>query len=144
MEALEMLKKQGVTLESMTDTGFALYVGEDGQQALKKLKDKFQELVKKNLNDPNVSLLVEAAAHLDQVVRSESAGIFKGSKDPTALVADELIGMSIAEYIAGKKGLFNYVRYDRSKPGILAKLPPFLDDAVAALVAASMTRLFEE
>ena len=144
MDALETLKRQGVTLELMTEAGFALYVGDDSQQALKKLEGKFKDLVKKNLKDPNISLLIEAAVHLDQVVGSESRGIFQISKDPAALVADELIGMSIAEYIAGKKGLFNYVRYDKSKPGILAKLPPFLDDAVAALVAASMTRLLEE
>ncbi|MCJ7562634.1 MAG: phosphatidylglycerophosphatase A, partial [Thermoplasmata archaeon] len=59
------------------------------------------------------------------------------------LVADELIGMSIAEYIGGKKALFNYVRYDREKPGVIGRLPPFMDDAVVALVAATMTRLFE-
>jgi alpha-ribazole phosphatase CobZ len=144
MDALDTLKRHGVTLESMTDIGFALYVGEDGRQTLEKLKARFQELVRRNLKDPNIFLLIEAAAHLDQVVGSESGGVFRESKDPPALVADELIGMSIAEYIAGKKGLFNYVRYDKSKPGILAKLPPFLDDAVAALVAGSMTRLFEE
>jgi phosphatidylglycerophosphatase A len=27
---------------------------------------------------------------------------------------------------------------------VIAKLPPFMDDAVGALVASTMTRLFEE
>ena len=144
MDAVDTLKKQGVTLDSMIEAGFALHVSGEDQKAPKELKVRFGELLKRNLRDPNVGLLIEAAVHLDQIAGSESTDIFNGVKDPAALVADELIGMSIAEYIAGKKGLFNYVRYDKAKPGILAKLPPFLDDAVAALVAASMTRLLEE
>ena len=34
MDALDTLMRHGVTLESMTDIGFALYVGEDSQQSL--------------------------------------------------------------------------------------------------------------
>jgi len=139
-----MLMRQGVDLDAMVDAGFALYVGDDCEQAVRKLKGKFRDLLEKNLKDPNIGLLIAAAVHLDQIVSSESSSIFRSSKDPAVLVADELIGMSIAEYIAGKKGLFNYVRYDKAKPGVLAKLSPFLDDAVAALVAGSMTKLFEE
>lgn len=144
MDALEILKKQGVTVGSMVEAAFALYVGDDSPQAIEKLKVRFEALLKKNLKDPNIGFLLEAAVHLDRIASSESSGIFEKAEDPTALVADELIGMSIAEYIAGKRGLFNYVRYDKAKPGILARLPPFLDDAVASLVAATMTRLFEE
>jgi len=88
--------------------------------------------------------LLEAASYLDSIVKSEQKGIFDKDDDPASLVADELIGMSIAEYIAGKRGLFNYVRYDKAKPGVIAKLPPFMDDAVGALIASTMTRLFEE
>jgi len=128
----------------MVDAGFALYVGEDSPETLSKLKGPYSDLLKRQVKDPNVALLLAAAIHLDEIAQNESSSIFDKSQDPEALVADELIGMSIAEYIAGKRGLFNYARYDREKPGILADLPPFLDDAVAALVGATMTRLFEE
>lgn len=138
------MKRQGVDLDAMVDAGFALYVGDDREKAIQKLKGEFRDLLEKNLKDPNIGLLIAAAVHLDQIAGSERSGIFQSSEDPAALVADELIGMSIAEYIAGKKGLFNYIRYDKAKPGVLAKLPPFLDDVVAALVAGSMTKLFEE
>jgi len=139
-----MLRQRNVSVDSMVEAGFALYVGKDDQEALAKLKTRFKKLLIKNAEDPNVALLVAAAIYLDQLAEKESSGLLGKEKDPAALVADELIGMSIAEYIAGKRGLFNYVRYDKAKPGILAHLPPFLDDAVAALVAATMTRLFED
>jgi len=144
MNALKVLKSHGVSLESMVELGFELYVGEETGRKLQQLKVKLKRLLEKNLADPNVAMLLAAASYLEELAQSEHTGIFHSTRDPPALVADELIGMSIAEYIAGKKGFFNYVRYDKAKPGILSKLPPFMDDAVGALVAASMTRLFEE
>ena len=144
MNALKVLRSHGVSLESMVELGFELYVGEETGRKLQQLKSKLKRQLEKNLADPNVAMLLAAASYLDELAQTERTGIFHSMRDPPALVADELIGMSIAEYIAGKKGLFNYVRYDKAKPGILSKLPPFMDDAVGALVAASMTRLFEE
>jgi len=144
MDALKVLIKKGVTLESMVEAGFELYVGKAKGKALQELKAGFKKMLAENMRDPNIGLLISAASFLDELVESESEGIFQISRDPAALVADELIGMSIAEYIAGKKGLFNYMRYDKAKPGILSKLPPFTDDAVGALVAGTMTRFFEE
>jgi alpha-ribazole phosphatase CobZ len=144
MNALKVLKSHGVSLESMVELGFELYVGEETGKKLQQLKSKLKRLLEKNLADSNVAMLLAAASYLDELAQTEHTGIFHSMRDPPALVADELIGMSIAEYIAGKRGLFNYVRYDKAKPGILSKLPPFMDDAVGALVAASMTRLFEE
>jgi len=144
MNAIELLKRNGVSLEDLVEAGFELYLPEEGESPDADMKRDFRTLLERQLGDPNVSLLLEAAAHLDEIVRSDSNCIFHGIDDPEALVADELIGISIAEYIGGKKALFNYVRYDRAKPGILARLPPFMDDAVGALVAATMTRLFED
>ena len=39
--------------------------------------------------------------------------------------------------------LFNFFYYDTRKPGILAELPPFLDDAIGGFIAGCMTRLFQ-
>ncbi len=144
MRPLDLLERHGMTLEDLADTAFALYVGDARGDAVQELRKSFLALLERNLRDPNVAVLLEAAGHLDEVLSSDPDRIFPGEDDPAALVADELIGMSIAEYIGGKRALFNYVRYDREKPGVLAKLPPFMDDAVGALVAATMTRLLEE
>ncbi len=144
MEVNEIMSKHGLSIDSLIETAFALYVEDERRRDPGSLRSEFRRMLEHNLKDPNIVLLLEAASHLDEVMRAESDGIFQSSKDPASLVADELIGMSIAEYIAGKKGLFNYVRYDKAKPGILNGLPPFMDDAVGALVAATMTKLFEE
>jgi alpha-ribazole phosphatase CobZ len=62
--------------------------------------------------------------------------------DPVCLVADELLGIDIAEYIAGSRGVFEFVRYDKAKPGVLGKLPPFLDDVVGGLIAGIMSKIY--
>lgn len=141
--ALKILSKHDVDLDSMVEAGFALYAGDLGEEDIVERKRQLKDLLSAYMEDPNVALLIAAASHLDSLLRSEEAWTGMSKEDPAYLVADELVGMSIAEYIAGKRGLFNYVRYDREKPGVIGVLPPFMDDAVSALVAASMTRLFE-
>jgi len=141
---MDLIHKHGASTDDLVEAAFRLYVGHEGSEEVKDLKRRYLVLLERYVNDPNVYLMLEAASHLDEVVKANRDGIFQGAEDPEALVADELIGMSIAEYIGGKRALFNYVRYDKAKPGVLARLPPFMDDAVGALVAATMTRLFEE
>jgi alpha-ribazole phosphatase CobZ len=58
------------------------------------------------------------------------------------LVADELIGMAIAGYIAGARGLFEFTRFDQAKPGILKKLGPMTNDAVGGLVAGVSSNMY--
>ena len=62
--------------------------------------------------------------------------------DLTCLIADEVIGMSIAKYVGGYKGLFDYVRYDKAKPGILARLGPFMDDVIAGLIGGVSANMY--
>lgn len=144
MDPTELIRRHGATLDDLVEAAFELYVGDAEGDAIQELKERFRELLERNLRDPNIALLIAAAHLLDDVLESRPDCIFQGDDDPEALVADELIGMSIAEYIGGKKALFNFIRYDKAKPGVIARLPPFMDDAVGALVAATMTRLFEE
>jgi len=144
MRPMDLIHKYGASTDDLVEAAFELYVGHEGAEALPDLKRQYLVLLQRYINDPNVYLLLEAASHLDEVVKADRDSIFQGAEDPEALVADELIGMSIAEYIGGKRALFNYIRYDKAKPGVLARLPPFMDDAVGALVAATMTRLFGE
>ncbi|UCE81089.1 MAG: alpha-ribazole phosphatase CobZ [Methanobacteriota archaeon] len=141
--AMSILAKHGLNLDNLVEAGFELYVHATEDENTEDKRKRLKELLSIYLEDPNVWLLIAAASYLDELVSSNGSSPSTPSGDPASLVADELIGMSIAEYIAGKKGLFNYVRYDREKPGAIGDLPPFMDDAVGALVAASMTRVFE-
>ena len=52
--------------------------------------------------------------------------------------------MAIAECIGGTYARFEFTRYDQKKPGILSTLGPFLDDAVAGLIAGCTSRLYTE
>ena len=66
------------------------------------------------------------------------------SDDPAYLYTDEVLGLSIANQIAGTKARFNFVRYDQAKPGILYGLGPMLDDIIGGLIAGVMSKIFEE
>ncbi|CAD5244236.1 alpha-ribazole phosphatase CobZ [Thermococcus camini] len=134
MRAEEILKKiesKGITLDSLLDTALELYIGEERE----KIQEELHELMLKYLSDINVQALILSALLLEENFTVEG--------DPVNLVADELIGINIAEYIGGKMALFNFFYYDTRKPGILAELPPFLDDAIGGFIAGCMTRLFE-
>jgi len=100
-----------------------------------------EETIKKECSDVNVALLLAAALHAEeQEIRKGRAGEV-GTEDAACIVADELIGIDIAEYIGGKKALFNFVYYDTRKPGILGRLGVFMDDAIGGLIAGCMTKM---
>jgi phosphatidylglycerophosphatase A len=58
------------------------------------------------------------------------------------LVADELLGMTIANYIAGAKGIFEFIRFDQAKPGILKNLGPIVNDAIGGLIAGVSSNMY--
>jgi alpha-ribazole phosphatase CobZ len=64
--------------------------------------------------------------------------------DPISLVADETLGIAIANYIGGTLAIHNFLYYDRMKPGISKRLSPFMDDAVCGLVAGVMSKVLRE
>ncbi|ASJ10681.1 phosphatidylglycerophosphatase A [Thermococcus sp. P6] len=130
-EILRKLESMGITLEGMIGTALELYTGENAD----KFREPLRETMLRYLEDINVRSLLAAALLLEENFHVEG--------DPVILVADELIGIDIAEYIGGKMALFNFFNYDTKKPGILADLPPFLDDAIGGFIAGCMTRLFE-
>ena len=97
------------------------------------------------LSDVNVSALVMAGLRLEEDgERGLIPGISKREfeKDLGGLVADEVLGMAIANYIAGSKGVFEYVRFDKAKPGILKKLGPVSDDVVAGLISGISSNMY--
>ena len=133
---LARLSERGLSREDIVSSAFALLAGGREEDDL---KEEFLDYLETYARDPNVHLLISSAFYLEK--EKERLNL---EGDPGRLVTDELIGIDIAEYIGGKNALFNFVRYDRKKPGILGKLPPFLDDAVGGLIAGTMTKLFEE
>jgi len=97
------------------------------------------------LSDPNLALLIYAgilledegeACHLPNLTSTDY------ENDLTCLIADEVLGLAIAKYVAGYKGLFDYVRYDKAKPGVLSRLGPFMDDVVAGLIGGVSANMY--
>ncbi len=137
----ERLAGMGIGLPSMVDAAMVLYVshGIPPEDARGIIAAKLERAMK----DPNVSSLLLAAVLLEEELctRNPDTGI---RSDPVFLLSDEIIGMAIAEYIGGTCARFEFIRYDQKKPGILSRLGPFLDDAVAGLIAGCTSRLYSE
>ena len=114
----------------LISTAFELFEGEYTEEDI----EQFRKTLRNALKDINIICLLKAAEYLDSLNIVDV--------DPVNLVADEMIGMEIAEYIGGRNALFNFFRYDTIKPGILKELPPFQDDAYGGLIAGCMTRAF--
>jgi alpha-ribazole phosphatase CobZ len=126
----------------MVSTALELYVpveGEEGDRT--ELKKRLEETIKVECSDINIALLLAAALHSDEEEINKGRAGEAGETDAACIVADELIGLDIAEYIGGKKALFNFIYYDTRKPGILSRLGVFMDDAIGGLIAGCMTKM---
>lgn len=140
-EIEQRLQKCGVTIDDMVSAAMGLYVshGIPEDQAAAEIKKK----IKKYLDDPNVASLLLGAILLEDelYVKRKNSEI---ADDPIYLLSDEILGMAIAECIGGTYARFEFTRYDQKKPGILNRLGPFLDDAVAGLIAGCTSQLYSE
>ena len=140
-EIEQRLQRCGITIDDMVTAAMGLYVshGMPDDQAAAELKKN----LKKYLDDPNVASLLLGAILLEEELYTKRKNS-EIADDPIFLLSDEILGMAIAECIGGTYARFEFTRYDQKKPGILAKLGPFLDDAVAGLIAGCTSRLYSE
>jgi len=140
-EIEQRLLDKGITLDEIVAAAMGLYVshGMADEEAALEIRKK----IKKYLEDPNVASLLLGAILLEEELytRRKNSEI---ADDPVFLLSDEIIGMAIAECIGGTYARFEFTRYDQKKPGILSTLGPFLDDAVAGLIAGCTSRLYSE
>jgi alpha-ribazole phosphatase CobZ len=143
-ELLEYLERKGIMLEDLISTALELFVPhpgvEDKESAAEILREEFLEA----LSDVNVSCLIVACFRAEE---DAQAGLIPGLTRERftgrpGLVADELLGMTIACYIAGAKGIFEFVRFDQAKPGILKKLGPLSNDAIGGLIAGASSNMY--
>ena len=141
---LGYLEKKGISLESLIDSAIEMYVPHPGVETEEKALQLFKEEFLDALSDVNVSTLIVAAFHAQE--EAENGRIPGLTKERflgrPGLVADELIGLAIANYIGGARGMFEFVRFDQAKPGILKELPPLTNDAIGALVAGVSSNVY--
>ncbi|MGB9838690.1 alpha-ribazole phosphatase CobZ [Methanothermobacter sp.] len=136
----ELLAGHGVTADAMIDAGMELVVG---VEVTDELRERLGSEIKRALGDLNVRVLLAAALHIEDDIRRRRILGVDLTDDPAYLYSDEVIGMAVANQVAGTKAIFNFKRYDEEKPGVIGELGPMVDDAVAGLIAGCMSRLFE-
>jgi alpha-ribazole phosphatase CobZ len=138
------LAERGISLKELVDTALLLYIPDPKIGSKYQVKTFLQAEFKKAFKDLNVCSLVMAGLHLEECARRGAIPELpqeKYERDPVDLIADELLGIQIAQYIGGSRAMFEFERYDKKKPGILGKLPPFLDDIVGGLIAGVLVKV---
>jgi alpha-ribazole phosphatase CobZ len=141
---LKTLEKYDVNIENMIDCGMELCISDDVEK--ENIRKKLEETILNSLNNPNVSTLIIGAVKLEEEGMRGNLP-FNYDEDPNYIYVDEVIGMAIANEIAGTKAIFNFRWYDAKKPGIVGILDEkgyiFLDDAIAGFIAGCMSKVFE-
>ena len=141
---LDYLKQKGICLKDLVDCALELFVPHPGLESVEKAAEALKVELLDALADVNVStLLVMSFRAQEDAERGLIPGLSKERfLGRPGLVADEVLGLAIASYIAGTRGVFEYTRFDQTKPGILKKLGPITNDAVGALVGAASSNMY--
>ncbi len=137
----DFMAEAGVEIPQLVDAGLMLLAG---VERTGELEIALEKQIKKSLEDINVIVLIVAGIRVEEDLMNHRIKGIDVDDDPAYLYCDEVLGMAIANQIAGTKAIFNFKRYDEEKPGIIGTLGPMLDDVFAGLVAGCMSKLFEE
>ncbi|WP_455645075.1 phosphatidylglycerophosphatase A [Methanosphaera sp.] len=138
---IKYMEDMGVTLDNMEDAAMELVVGVDEDETI--IREKFRKQLLHSLEDINVISYLVAAIRLEEDYERYRIREVNVDDDPAYLYMDEIMGMAIANQIAGTKAIFNFKLYDEKKPGILSVLGPSVDDIIAGLIAGCMSKIFE-
>lgn len=141
---LKYLNERGITMKDLIDAALELYVPHPGVETREKAAEILEEEFLDALSDVNVSTLEVAVFRVEEDAEADRVpGLTKERfMGRPGLVADELLGMTIATYIAGARGIFEFVRFDQAKPGILKKLGALTNDGIGGLVAGVSSNMY--
>lgn len=141
---LKWLEERGIRLEDLINTALELFVPHPGVETREKAEKLLREELEEILWDVNVACLVVACFRLEEDAREgRIPGLSRERYERgPGLVVDELLGMALASYIAGIKGVFEFIRFDQRKPGILKELGPFTNDAIGGLIAGASSNMY--
>jgi alpha-ribazole phosphatase CobZ len=141
---LVYLEERGITISDLVNTALEFFVPHPGVETVNKASALLKEELLDAMDDVNVSTLMVMAFRAEEDARN---GLIPGLTQERflgrpGLIADEALGVAIAGYIAGTRGVFEYTRFDQAKPGILKKLGPIVNDAIGALVASASSNMY--
>lgn len=138
---LDYLVSEGIQIGEMVEVGMSLL---ENMEATDELKDKLENQLLKSISDRNINALIMGAIRMEEDFKKGRVREINLNEKLVHFYPDELIGATIANQIAGTKGLLNFRRYSESKPGILYGLGPILSNTFAGLIAACMTKILED
>lgn len=131
---LDYLVAEGILIGDLVEAGMELL---NGVEITEELESKMETQILKALTDINVVTLIMAA------VRTEDDLNRIREIDSSYLYADEVLGMAVANQIAGTKAALNFKHYIDVKPGIIYGLSPMLNDIFAGLIAGCISKVLE-
>lgn len=138
---INFMEDVGVTVEDLVNAGMELLVEFENSE---EINIKLHKQILKSLKDLNVVSFIISGIRLEEDYEKHRVKGVNVDDDPAYLYSDEVMGMAVANQIAGTKAIFNFKRYDEAKPGVLSTLGPVLDDIFAGLIAGCMSKIFEE
>ena len=141
---LEYLERRGIGFNELVDSAMDLFVPHPGVETKERAERILSRELRVALSDVNVACLVVACCRVEEdagqgLVPGLTRERFLGRP---GLVADELLGMTLACYIAGARGVFEFIRFDQEKPGLLKRLGPIVNDAIGGLVAGCSSNMY--
>lgn len=141
---LQYLEGMGIHFGQLIDSAMELFVPHPGVESKQKAEEVLMRELKDALADVNVACLIVACVRAEEdAARGLVPGLTKERfLGRPGLVADELLGMTLASYIAGARGVFEFIRFDQNKPGILKKLGPIVNDAIGGLIAGCSSNMY--
>lgn len=142
---LDFFKNFGITYKDLENTAMEFYVPHPGIETEEKARTVFKREFDFAIADSNLQLLVYTAFLLEREGENgKLPGLSKKSfeQDLSFIIADEILGEAVAEYIGGSKGKFEFVRFDKNKPGILKDLGMFTDDIIGGLLGGVSANMY--
>ena len=137
---LDYLVSEGILIGDLIDAGMELV---DDADVNDELRQKMEDQIFKALSDVNVIMLLMAAFRTEQDVSGRRIREINAT-EYNIIYSDELLGLAISNQIAGTKAVFNFNRYITVKPGVLAYLPPMVDNVFAGLIAGCVSKIFDD
>lgn len=135
---LDYLVSEGILIGDLIEAGMELL---DENEVTPEMKDKMESQILKSLSDVNVIMLLVAAIRTQQDITGNRV---RELNDSNNIYSDEVLGLAVANQIAGTKAILNFNKYIEAKPGIIWGLPTVLDDAFAGLIAGCVSKILEE
>jgi iron complex transport system ATP-binding protein len=135
---LKRLEERGISFEKLLNSALELYNRLSSTGAKEEMIQTITYCLKNALTDINVSSLVLAGLRLNEDYRLglvPDLSMKTHEQDLTFLTAGQTLGMTIANYMAGTKGILTLLKFGEEEPGVLGELEPIASDVFKGLIA---------